>query len=266
MIQVILTFVLLLVSSLMSLKAATPEVSSAPIVPVVELKGSPYDRGYQHGSQLKKEISEVYTKWKENVRKDTNKNPDQVIRHFLQTSNYLLAIHKWTPDVYEELRGLAEGSGQTLDDVLVFQLIDEYWGYLDRLEHNSVSKSHCSAIGVAKTKDRPTIIAENIDIDSYMNGYQVLLHIKASNDTPEQYIMTCAGFLGFAGMNKDIALVINALTDLNNSVNGLPVAFVTRGVLAKRSSKEALEFLKKINHATGQNLQKFILLRHRLIK
>ena len=222
-------------------------------VPIIKLKGSPYERGLQHGSILKKEIGEVFTKWKISVKEETKKEADLVIADFLKTSKYKESILKWTPDIYEEIKGIAKGSGQSFDDVLAFQMIDEYWGYLDRLKHNSVDKDHCSAIGIAKTKNQPTIVAENIDIDNYMNGYQVLLHIKGDKNTPDQLVMTCAGYLGFAGMNKNLALVINAMTDVNNSVSGLPVPFVTRGILSKKSGKEAIDFIKNIKHATGQN-------------
>ena len=154
----------------------------------------------------------------------------------------------------EEVEGLAAGSGQSLNDVFAFQLIDEYWGYLDRLQHNSIDKDHCTAIGIAGNGNTPTLIAQNIDIDNFMNGYQVLLHIKEEKATPEQFIMSCAGFIGFSGMNnKNVAVVINALTDLNNSITGLPVTFVTRGILQQKAPHEALDFVQKVKHATGQN-------------
>ncbi len=230
----------------------TPSASAAK-VPVINLSGNGYERGFQHGKQLKAPIAEVYAKWKASIQKDTNKDPDAVIKDFLSTSKYQAAIEQWTPDLWREIEGMAAGSGQKLDDVLAFQLIDEYWGYLDRLKNGSVDKDHCSAVGVAATKDHPAYVAQNIDIDTYMHGYQTLLHIAGSANTPEQYIMTCAGFIGFAGMNKQVAVVINALTDLNNSIDGLPVTFVTRGLLAQKTGREALNFVKSVKHATGQN-------------
>ena len=232
----------------------TSPSSTAKKVPVLELKGNAYERGYQHGKQLKASIAEVYQKWKESIRKDTQKDPDAVISDFIRTSSYKETILKWTPGLWKEVEGMAAGSGQKLEDVLAFQLIDEYWGYLDRLKHGSVDKDHCSAMGVAATKSHPAYVAQNIDIDTYMHGYQVLLHIAASGDTPEQYVMTCAGFIGFAGMNnRGVGVVINALTDLNNSVDGLPVTFVTRGLLNQKSGDAALAFVKSVRHATGQN-------------
>ncbi|MBF8964079.1 hypothetical protein I0P70_12555 [Pontibacter sp. FD36] len=233
---------------------ATAMPKSKPQVPIIMLSGTSYERGTQHGFQLKKQIDEVYRKWKESIRKDTGKNPDAVISDFLASSQYQKAIQQSTPQLWQEIQGIAVGSGQKIDDVLAFQLIDEYWGYLDRLKNGSVDKNHCSAIGIAASDNQPTFVAQNIDIDTYMQGYQVLLHIVSAEEDMEQYVMSCAGFIGFAGMNsKGVAVVINALTDLNNSVEGLPVTFVTRGILQQQSGEQALAFVKSIKHATGQN-------------
>lgn len=149
-----------------------------------------------------------------------------MIKTFLESTRFLNSIQTWTPDIYEEIKGIADGSGQSLEDVFAFNLIDEYWAHLDRVKNENQEKNKCTAVGVAKSSDQPTIVAQNVDIDNYMQGYQVLLHIQGDKQTPEQYIMSCAGFLGFAGMNKNLSLVINALTDVNSSVEGLPVTFV----------------------------------------
>jgi len=45
----------------------------------------------------------------------------------------------------------------------------------------------------------------------------------------------------------------NTLLELKASTDGLPVAFVIRGILAKKTGKEALEFLQTVKHASGQN-------------
>lgn len=222
-------------------------------VPVITLRGTPYQRGVQHGKQLKVQIDEVYGKWKANIRKDTNSDPDSVIADFLQTTNFKPAIEKWTPETLQEVRGIADGSGQKFEDVFAFQLIDEYWGYLDRKEHGQGGE-HCSAMGVAGSKDSPGYVAQNIDLDTWMHGYQVLLHIEGTKETPEQYHMACAGSLGLAGMNgSGVGVVVNALTDLQNSIDGLPVAYVLRGMLNKKSGADALGFLHQVKHASGQN-------------
>ena len=40
---------------------------------------------------------------------------------------------------------------------------------------------------------------------------------------------------------------------MNNSIKGLPVVFVIRGMLGQPSFKKAIEFLTMVDHASGQN-------------
>jgi isopenicillin-N N-acyltransferase like protein len=221
-------------------------------VQVIDLKGNGYERGVQHGQQLKNEIKNVFEKWKANIAFTTNRNADVVIQEFLGATDFEPAIKRWTPDILDEVRGIADGSGQKYDDVFAFQLVDEFWVYLDRLAN--IKTDHCSGIGVCENKNNPACIAQNMDLETFMNGFQVLLHITGTDSEPEQYILTCAGFIAATGMNaKGIAICCNTLMELNASENGLPVAFIVRGFLSKRNEDDALSFLKNIKHASGQN-------------
>jgi hypothetical protein len=152
----------------------------------------------------------------------------------------------------DEVKGIAEGSGQRFDDIFSFQLVDEFWVHLDRLANTK--PDHCSSIGVSATKNHPAYVAQNMDLENYMNGYQILLHILGSKTTPEQYILTCAGLVATTGMNdKGIGVCVNALMELQASKDGLPVAFVIRGISNKQNGIDALAFLKTVKHASGQN-------------
>lgn len=221
-------------------------------VPVIELKGSGYERGLQHGNQLKREIAEVFAKWKESIALSTKRNADSVIAEFLRSTKFKPAIDRWTPEIMEEVKGIADGSGQNFDDVFSFQLVDEFWVYLDRLAN--MNKSHCSGIGVSATKDHPARIAQNMDLEPYMNGYQTLLHVIGTDAEPEQYLLTCAGLIVSTGMNeKGIGVCDNTLMELQASEDGLPVAFVVRGILGKQKKEDVLSFIRAVKHASGQN-------------
>jgi isopenicillin-N N-acyltransferase like protein len=234
-------------------ETATKEViSNNEDVPVIELNGNGYQRGLQHGKVLKTEIAEVFTKWKNSIQSDFKQNADSVIANFLKETNFEPAIKKWTPEIYDEIRGIAEGSGQSYNDALTFQLLDEFWVYFNRLKNTQ--KHHCSGIGVAARDTHPAYVSQNMDLESFMNGYQVLLHIASTPNEPEQYVLSCAGLVALNGVNsKGIALCMNTLMDLNASTDGLPVACIVRGVLAQKDPESAMKFLKTVPHASGQN-------------
>ncbi len=221
-------------------------------VPVIELTGNAYERGLQHGTQLKNEIAAVFIKWKENIRKMGVLNPDSLLNAFMAETNFEPATKKYTPFILDELKGIAEGSGQSYKDVLAFQLVDEFWVYLDKKFNEG--KHHCSGIGVPATANHPAYIAQNMDLENYMHGFQVLLHLSANGKEPEQYILSCAGLVALNGMNAaGIGMCMNTLMELKASPDGLPVAFVVRGVLNQQKGDDALEFLNTVKHASGQN-------------
>jgi len=221
-------------------------------VPIIELSGTGYERGLQHGKQLKNEIAEVLKKWKANIVVVTKRDADSVITDLLSATNFEPAIKRWTPNLLDEVKGIADGSGQKITDIFAFQLLDEFWVYVDSIDNSN--KAHCSSIGVSKTKNHPAYLAQNVDLENYMNGYQILLHIAATKNEPQQYILSCAGYIASIGMNeKGIGLCMNALIDLQASPEGLPVAFVIRGILNQQNGESALNFLKSVKHASGQN-------------
>jgi isopenicillin-N N-acyltransferase like protein len=232
-------------------KTASRELNTKP-VPVLELTGDSYNRGLQHGTQLKKEIAEVFAKWKLNIGQTIHGNADSMLRVFLQSTNFKPSIEKNAPGILDELKGIAAGSGQSFDDVYAFQLVDEFWVYLNK--QNNSANHHCSGIGVAATATHPAYISQNMDLENYMQGYQVLFHLPASKPQPEQYILSCAGLVALNGMNAaGIGLCMNTIMELQASTNGLPVAFVIRSVLNKHNGNEALKFLTTVKHASGQN-------------
>lgn len=215
----------------------------------VELTGAGYERGVQHGKALKAEIADVLRRFKEDLETSQKRDPDSLIGEFLSATDFIPAIKKWTPDLLDEVRGIADGSGQKFETIFAYQLPDEIWVYLDERDAH-----HCSGMGVAKTASHPAYVAQNMDLESWRHGSQAVLHILQSATMPEQFIFTSAGLIAANGVNNSsIGVCANTLMQLNASHDGLPVAFVVRGLLAKRSEQAALGFLKAVKHASGQN-------------
>jgi hypothetical protein len=93
-----------------------------------------------------------------------------------------------------------------------------------------------------------------MDLESYRDGSQVVLHIAEGPSIPEQFVFTAAGLIATNGMNnRSIAITANTLLELSASPDGLPVACVIRGVLARAKGEEVMRFIKTIKHASGQN-------------
>jgi hypothetical protein len=227
-------------------RAAEP--NAAPF-PTVTLEGSPEERGLVHGKTLKEPIHQLVKLWKADLAERYKMDADAFIKKFLKQTEYPAAIKKWTPDLLDEVAGIAKGAGLDFDTMLVFQLIDEYW-----VHGPGVAGEHCSALGFARRGERPGYIAQNMDLEGFRSGFQAVLHIKQPKAKAEAFVLTHAGLIGLNGLNhRAIGICCNTLGQLAYCGDGLPVACVVRGVLERESEEAALAFLRAVKHASGQN-------------
>ena len=215
----------------------------------VRLSGRGYELGLQHGNLLKREIGELVIKMKENTANSLKKDANQAIKDFIAYAQFTDDIKKYTPDLYEEIRGIADGSGQSFNDIMVFNLLDEFWVYID-----DNTKHHCSGMGVPSINGSTSYIAQNMDIENYTDGYQIVIRLERTPNSPEQLILTHPGLIALNGMNeKGIGACMNTLMQLKASNKGLPVAFIVRRILNSTEKNDILNFIQTIPHASGQN-------------
>lgn len=227
--------------------------SSKRELKLISVSGDGYQRGYQHGRQLKKEIAEVMVLWKKNLESSMKMPADSFLNKFFSNTDFTPAIKKHTPDVWEEVRGIADGAEQPFKDMLAFQLVDEYWVFQDQLNRDT-TLHHCSDIAIPARNGQPAYVSQNMDLQAWMDGYQIVLHIQPHKNTPEQYLLSCTGLVALTGINEHgIGVCVNTLMQLRASNDGLPVAFMIRGLLEKKKGTDALSFLQNTKHASGQN-------------
>ncbi|MFN8345095.1 MAG: C45 family peptidase [Spirosomataceae bacterium] len=233
--------------------ASWPTLSQAQLsqreIREIRLSGTGYALGLQHGQLLKKEIGELVIRMKKNTADNLKKDADQVIKDFMTYAQFTEDIKKYTPDLYEEVRGIAHGSGQAFHDIMLFNLLDEFWVYIDAVSHH-----HCSGLGVPSVNGSTAYIAQNMDIESYTDGYQMLIRLARTEKSPEQFIITHPGAIGFTGMNEaGIGACMNTIMQLKSAPKGLPVAFIVRRILNSTDKNDLLHFIQTVPHASGQN-------------
>jgi isopenicillin-N N-acyltransferase-like protein len=222
------------------------------------LEGPPRERGRIHGEALRSQINALMEIWKDQLGRQYKVDPKQYIQKFLTDTKFPEAIRKWTPGLMEEVRGIAEGAAVDAETMLAYQFVDEEWwygghGYFQTGKHVPMDKN-CSALGVSGQPDLPTFVAQNLDIPAYTDGYQAILHIKHQNSSLQSLVFVYAGMISLCGMNnRGVGEVVNALLQLNHRGDGLPVAFVNRGILECPSLGDAARFVQQIKHASGQN-------------
>jgi predicted choloylglycine hydrolase len=220
-----------------------------PRVRVLVLKGTPRERGLAHGKALKEQIHHLLQLWKADLTATYQMEGDAFIQKFVKKTAFLPAMTKWTPELVEEVKGIAEGAEVDYPTLLVFQLLDEVWA-----TGPEVVGERCSSLGVSRNGPRPATIAQNMDLPPYYDGFQIVLHNQDKDSDLESFVLTVPGFLGLNGVNnKSVAVCCNTLLQLSHCRDGLPVACVVRGVLQQRGARGAMAFLHKVKHASGQN-------------
>lgn len=229
-------------------------------MPVIEMAGTPHERGRVYGESVKTVIADVVEHWCSGLggflRRDGSAkavDPDEYIDEFISQNDYLDAIEKWAPDLLEEVKGIAEGAGQDFKHIYGLQLVDEEWVYgLRRGLKKPTTK--CTAFGVPNQSNNVSYAGQNMDVPTWVDGRQVLLRVMPNGNAPEALVFSKAGNLGLNGLNASgLGITCNTLAQLSYATDGLPVSFIVRSVLSKQTIDEAEDFLRSIKHASGQN-------------
>ena len=222
---------------------------------VLTVGGTPRERGHAIGESLREDIQVVMEKHEQAIDTRKGYSLGNYYAAFDNFSAHLDAARKWTPDLLEEVWGMAEGANIEWKRMFRYKMMDEDW-FFDNYHYASQAKIHCkcTSFGVANQKGLPTYAGQNMDIMSYAEGHQVLLRIQYPDNDLESLVYTCAGTLALCGMNNaPLGVNCNTLMQLGCRPDGLPVAFVARSLLEKASYEEAVNFLGNTTHAVGQN-------------
>jgi isopenicillin-N N-acyltransferase like protein len=225
---------------------------------ILNLSGSPLERGRAHGECLRDEIREQLD-WFHNLLRGQGRV--QAGDLFLRSSGlgWIEAIEKWTPWLLSEVRGIAEGARQPFPDLLSWNLCQEvFWAvFVERsILPPGESLSGCSALGDVGDSQHPTLLAQNADTVPFWHKHQVLLRFCEPGSDVEQIMLSFPGMIGVYGLNsRGVGLCVNALFyHLHNSMRGLGTPFMARGILAQPDYQAAETFLKTAPHASANTL------------
>jgi len=220
----------------------------------IVLRGGPRERGRIHGETLRPLVREQLERWKAALVADIGVDPDAYVEEFLAATRFVPAAEHWTPDLLEELRGIAEGAGTDFRYTFVRALSDEEPWYRRERCLSAVGGEGCSSVGVDARADQPTLIAQNMDMPPWCDGHQVLLHVIDPAQPVEVFSFTVAGKISLAGMNSaGLGICCNTLSHLSYATDGLAEDFVVRGFLARPTLAAGLAFMHGVRHASGQN-------------
>jgi len=224
-------------------------MSNTPF-PIVKISGPALQRGIQYGEECRKMIADTVAfyrhvfeyesmlKWATSIKKATE---------------FIPFIKSYNQDIFEEIQGIATGSGFLLEEIVAINVRSELLFLLTSSDEKSI-KTCCTAVGAApeSTAIENTLLAQNWDWYTATQSQCVFLHIKQP-ELPDIVQFVEAGLIAKTGLNSaGIGLCTNALVCDGWRV-GVPYHAILRGILNADSLAQAIGAVTTPKRASAGN-------------
>ena len=207
--------------------------------PIIEVAGSAYEMGYQHGAQAA-DLIQRYLLLIERLTKLPRERLCQNAMTFLPRMEAL------SPALVEEVRGLADGAKISFAEAVLCQA---------RAEAGQVSEGGCTAFALTgqATADGQPLAGQNQDLEPEYADVAIILRVKPGDGRPRAIIFTFAGQLGYCGMNEHgLTHFANALYDFKWQP-GLPHYPLKRVMLEQQTVRQCLDLLARHRTCSAAN-------------
>lgn len=223
--------------------------------PVIEIRGSAYDRGLQHGEQARDRVAASVEIYRERFARTAGLDWKAAVA---RGRGFGRSIKKLDPEIYEEMRGIAKASGFGIGEIVAINCRTEIlFGARNRKRRKAHEDAHeCTTIGVTPSgaAGGKTLLGKNWDwIDACRDSVIV---VRAEVDEGPNFVMVVeAGMVGRDGLNEDgIAVTGNLLNSTKDGqASGIPVPIVRRRVFNSRSLDQALRAVLDADRAASTN-------------
>ncbi len=228
--------------------------------PFVQISGSPYERGRQHGSAVAGRVrrsAQFYASQLDALEASVAARAS-LIGEFRRT------IADFDEAYLDEMRGIADGADLPLDSIIVINARTEIVAKARLLARKPVDEAHeermadgCTgAIILPERTARGGVIqGQNWDWHPECVHTAIVLRIKR-NDGPDVMTFVEAGGLGRHGMNSaGICITGNYLrSDRDYSQEGVPLALVRRKAMEQEHLALAMKFVAATPKACSTNM------------
>jgi isopenicillin-N N-acyltransferase-like protein len=211
--------------------------------PLIALEGKPYEMGYQHGVVLRGRIAQAL----KIVARLLPVPMETAMRYASRSAAY---CNDRAPELMEELRGIADGSGFSAEEIFMLNASLDLIGSAPRVKE-AATRPDCWAIAISSpiTADGNTFVTWTAEDSEQWREACVLLHLRPQDGVP-CLVWTFAGFVGRPGFNPEMALAA-ACRLSNDCGDGLPYPFVCREALRCKTVAEAARVIASSERMSG---------------
>ncbi|KAL7905208.1 major facilitator superfamily domain-containing protein [Trichoderma velutinum] len=199
----------------------------------IVVEGTPYERGLSHGRQASEKVRaniEYY--------KLPGKLPHWSISSKIIQTVYLPAFEKFYPTGLEEIKGIADGAGVTVEEVVMLNARYDLGRCMYRLQNGGETPQEFDGHDECTSGFFPqnavesghALAVHNWDMSSHLYNQDLIIYLEvhpdSSEDRPSMFILTEAGQLIRSGMNSaGISVTANSLL---SSEDYVPVSHIDR--------------------------------------
>lgn len=220
--------------------------------PLIEVRGSPRQRGEMYGEQARERIRRSFGHYEEQLGRlgYSGKGVEQLVESFIPR------IRDWAPDLVEEMEGIAAGAGVGMASIVLVNARTEVLQLAHRekgVTEDDPDGCTGAVILPEATRARQLIHGQNWDWKAECAETSVVLRIHR-DDAPDILTFTEAGALARSGYNSaGIAITANYLESDRDYRNlGIPLPFIRRRVLEAAHFAHALRVVA-VTPKSGSN-------------
>ncbi|MDA8098214.1 MAG: C45 family autoproteolytic acyltransferase/hydrolase [Nitrospiraceae bacterium] len=213
------------------------------ILPVIECFGSEYEIGRQYGEQAADHIREsVSLMCSTMIAMPYMAEKNAVLA---ASKAYLNNVRSFDPEALDRVKGMAEGSGMSFDEIFALQCYSELFVNYPRLA------ALCTSFGVtgSATSDGRTIIGQNVD---WHPDATIDLVRITRKDGLRMLVLFLCGYAAYYLTSEGIGNCANlTLCPPAAVTNHVPFAFYHYVAMRQKTAREAMEVLKNISRGVG---------------
>lgn len=184
---------------------------------VLHVAGTPYEMGFQHGRLLHDQILALVKRVQFMMAAESLQDPKHPAQKRLEEA-YTRCLPHISPDILEELRGLAEGCGLPLEQVRIANMVPELF--------------HCSGFALwgKATKDGVLYHGRILDYAMEVGYHNFAVLIVAHPDGKHAFVnVGYAGFIGsVTGVNDQKVAFGEMGGGGEGNWDGMPMSFLMR--------------------------------------
>ncbi len=215
--------------------------------PFIKVSGATYfEIGKDYGRQVKELIAHSINDYKQVFAQSSDRPWEEMQKFAL---SFVDIARRETPEVLEEVEGIAEGSGFSLADIMLVNCRYEITKF--------PKKNECTtgAVLPEAAKDGKMYLIKNWDYRAGIMDHVVILHITQPDGT-RLIGLTEAGQVVRGGYNSHgIALVGNNLQSIYDAWDvGIPSTFARREAMKFKTLEQVKDFLCSFPRAVSCNL------------